>query len=73
MPISKKIKEEIKKLETIDDEKELMLDILELEDTGIYQFREEYSKRINFTNTIIGTIEITSLREASISRLLKKF
>lgn len=46
MPISEKILKEINALQISRDEKELLIDILTLEEKGISQFRKEYEKQV---------------------------
>ena len=46
MPISQKIKDQIKKTKATKREKELMLELLEIEDQGTYRYEAEYEKKI---------------------------
>lgn len=46
MPISEKIIEEINRLNATEAEKQLMLEILEVEDLGIYQYTNVYEQKI---------------------------
>lgn len=46
MPISEKIVEEINRLDATEAEKQLMLEILEVEDLGIYQYTNAYEQKI---------------------------
>lgn len=46
MPISDKIKNEIDKLKIKDEDKELLLEILNIEDEGIFRFKKEYERII---------------------------
>jgi len=46
MPISEKITAMINDLRITEDEKNLMLEILEVEDRGVYRYTAEYEKII---------------------------
>ena len=46
MPISEKIIKEIHDLSVSDREKQLMLDLLDIEDLGVYQYVHPYERRI---------------------------
>lgn len=47
MPISEKIVEEINRLDATDAEKQLMLDILDIEDMGTYHYINLYEGKIS--------------------------
>lgn len=47
MPISEKIIREINQLKTSNEMKELMKDILQLEDDGVKRWNKEYEAKIN--------------------------
>lgn len=47
MPISEKIVNEINKLETTEQEKDLLLEILTLEDNGAKRWKAQYENAIN--------------------------
>ena len=47
MPISKKIINEIEKMDETDEMKELMTDILVLEDNGVKRWTNDYDKMID--------------------------
>ena len=46
MPISEKIIKEIHDLSVSDREKQLMLDLLDIEDLGVYQYVHPYERKI---------------------------
>lgn len=46
MPISEKIIKEISELNVPDDEKQLMINLLNIEDEGVYQYVSPYEKQI---------------------------
>lgn len=46
MPISEKIIKEIEELNVSEDEKQLMLNLLNIEDEGVYQYVSPYEKHI---------------------------
>lgn len=47
MPISKKILDEIAVLDATQDEKDLLLRILIMEDSGVGRYKKEYESAIN--------------------------
>ena len=46
MPISQKIIERVEATSVSQDEKKLMMKILEIEDNGVYRFEAEYEKAV---------------------------
>lgn len=46
MPISQKIIERVEATAVSQDEKKLMMKILEIEDNGVYRFEAEYEKAV---------------------------
>lgn len=47
MPISKKIEEQIQKLDIDNDLKELMMNVLKEEDKGTHAFKQLYNKMVD--------------------------
>lgn len=60
MPVSKKIQDEIKKIEKKEAGfKKLMLDILEEESIGTYKIKEKYTELVNkyIEENVVGVVE----------------
>lgn len=59
MTVSKKIQNEIEKLQKDENLKKLMLEILELESKGLYNFKAKYDELIKnyIEKNVVGVVE----------------
>ena len=59
MPVSKKIEKEIDKLSKEEAFKKLMMDILELESKGLYNYKSKYEELIKkyIEENVVGVVD----------------